>query len=111
MYFDNYSRPKNGRVGKVPRVGRISTDHQDERSLGDHEALCRERLDSRPKNHRTVKVVGFSRISTSHQDELSRSNQEALSREHLGRVLPEGSKFKFIVNGDNESQEGDSNVI
>ena len=44
MSFNDYSRPKNGRILRVIGVGRISTDHQDELSLGDQEALYREHL-------------------------------------------------------------------
>ena len=44
MFFDNFDRPKNGHTLKVLGVSRISTDHQDELSLGDQEALYRERL-------------------------------------------------------------------
>ena len=105
MSFIDFDKPKS-----VLGVGRISTGHQDELSLNDQEALCREHR-NQPKNGHVMKVVVYSRISTSHQAELSRSNQEALYREHLGRVLPEGSKVEFIVIGRNESQEGDSNVF
>ena len=44
MFFNNFDRPKNGHTLKVIGVGRISTDHQDELSLGDQEALYREHL-------------------------------------------------------------------
>ena len=44
MSFNDYGRPKNGRIVKVIGVGRISTDNQDELSLGDQEALYREHL-------------------------------------------------------------------
>ena len=44
MFFNNFDRPKNGHTPKVLGVSRISTDHQDELSLGDQEALYRERL-------------------------------------------------------------------
>ena len=104
MSFIDFDKPKN-----VLGVGRISIRHQDELSLSDQEALCREHR-SRPSNGHFMKVVGIGRISSAHQDELSHSDQEALYREHLGRVL-EGSKVESIVIGRNESQEGDSNVF
>ena len=44
MFFNNFDRPKNGHTLKVIGVSRISTDHQDELSLRNQEALCREHL-------------------------------------------------------------------
>ena len=46
MSFLNYDKPKNGRVFRFVGVGRISTDHQDELSLADQEALYRHHLKS-----------------------------------------------------------------
>jgi len=45
MFLNDYSRPKNGRIFKVIGVGRISTEHQDEKSLDDQEAYYRQYLD------------------------------------------------------------------
>ena len=45
MLFNEYSKPKNGRIYKVIGVGRISTEHQDSLSLGDQEAYYRSYLD------------------------------------------------------------------
>ena len=44
MFYNQFNRPKNGHTLRVIGVGRISTDHQDELSLGDQEALYREHL-------------------------------------------------------------------
>jgi DNA invertase Pin-like site-specific DNA recombinase len=45
MSFRNYQEPKNGRVFKVIGVCRISTEHQDTRSLDDQKALYKSHLD------------------------------------------------------------------
>ncbi|MFT5523611.1 MAG: site-specific DNA recombinase [Pirellulaceae bacterium] len=44
MSFRNYDRPKNGRFYRIIGVGRISTDHQDELSLSDQEAMYKKHL-------------------------------------------------------------------
>lgn len=44
MSFHDYSRPKNGHTLKVIGVGRISTEHQDELSLGDQKVLYSKHL-------------------------------------------------------------------
>ena len=45
LFDDKYSKPKNGRKFKVIGVGRISTEHQDEKSLADQESYYRQYLD------------------------------------------------------------------
>ena len=44
--FHDYSNPKNGHQYRIIGVGRISTDHQDEKSLEDQEAYFRRFLDN-----------------------------------------------------------------
>jgi len=45
MQFNEYSTPKRGTKFKVIGVGRISTEHQNQLSLGDQEAYYRQYLD------------------------------------------------------------------
>ena len=58
MFLNKYGRPKNGHTFEVIGVGRISTEHQDELSLGDQEALYREHIkrilpnDAKYEDHR-----------------------------------------------------------
>ncbi|WDI43774.1 recombinase family protein [Bremerella sp. P1] len=79
--------PKNGVVYQVLIVARISTEHQDPRSLSDQETLCRQWADSNVSGQTNVRVIE------------SQGSGELLDRQELRdlETAIESNKYDFLI--------------
>ncbi len=95
--------PKNGKTMQVVIVARISTDHQDLRSLEDQGALCRARIESEygtSIRYEIIKSRGsgehLDRKELSHLETLIESGQyDVVIAEDLGRICRRTRVIEF----------------